>query len=141
MNKTVETTVEVTQNEEGTWLNVHNEDGEQTISLSRSPGQNIHDFFQRHVLEKAQPARQKLGHWSKRSAAYVSGAFALAVVAVSAIAALFYAATHTSETLSNLASSTLSGVGMAIGGCIGSALILRFKTARKYLRSVLKDLQ
>ena len=41
----------------------------------------------------------------------------------------------------SLASSTLSGVGMAIGGCLGSALILRFKAARSYIRSVLKDLQ
>ena len=63
------------------------------------------------------------------------------LVTVSAAGALVYAATHRTETLSNLASSTLTGIGMAIGGCLGSALILRFKAARHYLRSVLKDLQ
>jgi len=139
MNRTIETTVEVTQDDEGTWLNVDNGEGKQTISLDRSPGQNIHDFFRRNVLEK--PASRKLGHWSRRTAAYATGAFALVLVAVSGVAALVYAATHSTETLTNLASSTLSGVGMAIGGCLGSALILRFKAARKYLRSILKDLQ
>jgi hypothetical protein len=56
-------------------------------------------------------------------------------------AAKIYALHHRMETVNNLASSTLSGVGMAIGGCLGSALILRFKAARSYIRSVLKDLQ
>jgi len=138
--KSVEATVEVTDSDEGTFLKV-NDDPQATIWLSHSPGQDIHDFFKRNVLEKAQPMRHKIHTWSSRTIAYVTGAFALVIVAVSAVAALVYAATHSTETLHNLASSTLTGVGMAIGGCIGSALILRFKTARKYLRSVLKDLQ
>ena len=54
---------------------------------------------------------------------------------------IVYAATHRTQTFSNLASSTLTGIGMAIGGCLGNVLILRFKAARHYLRSVLKDLQ
>ena len=121
--------VEITQTEDGTWLSL----GNKRISLSHSPGQNIHEFFVRNLPTKR--------HLVQRASAYVTGAFALLVVTTSAVAALLYAATHHSETLSNLASSTLSGIGIAIGGCLGSALILRFKTARHYLRSVLKDLQ
>ncbi len=86
-------------------------------------------------------AKQKLRHWSKRTFGFVTGAFALALVAVSGVGAIIFAATHHTETLKNLACSTLTGVGMAIGGCIGSALILRFKAARHYLRSILRDLQ
>ncbi len=93
------------------------------------------------LLEKVRPAGQKLGRWSKFTAAYVSGAFALTLVTISAAGAVIYAATHHTETLRNLATSTLTGVGMAIGGCLGSALILRFKAARFYLRSILRDLQ
>lgn len=76
-----------------------------------------------------------------RFAAYATGALALAVVLLATTAAIYYGATHWLETLQNLASSTLSGIGIAIGGCVGSALILRFKAARKFVRSILKDLQ
>lgn len=138
--KTVKTTVEVSDTDLGTVVTL-GDDPDKAICLSHSPGQDIHDFFKRNVLDRAHPAGKKLGHWSKRTAAYISGAFALLLVAVSAVTALIYAATHSTETLSNLATSTLTGVGMAIGGCLGSALILRFKAARQYLRSVLKDLQ
>jgi hypothetical protein len=72
---------------------------------------------------------------------YVSGALALLIVATSVVAALVYAATHHAETIGNLATSTLSGIGISIGGCLGSALILRFKAARRFLASVLKDLK
>ena len=51
-----------------------------------------------------------------------------------------YATLHHSETLQNLATSTLSGVGMAIGGCLGSALILRFKTARRFVKNLVHEI-
>ena len=138
--KTVEATVKLVEDDYGTFLAI-GDDPQARIWLNHSPGQDIHDFFKRNVLEKARPAGQKLGRWSKRTIAYTTGAFALLIVSVSAVAALIYAATHGTETLTNLATSTLTGIGMAIGGCLGSALILRFKAARKFLRSVLKDLQ
>lgn len=77
----------------------------------------------------------------KKLVTYLVGALALAIVLTSTIAALIYAVSNGMATLSNLATSTLSGVGMAIGGLIGSALILRFKTARNYVRSVLNDVK
>ena len=77
----------------------------------------------------------------KRIISYVTGAVALLIVAASTVAAMIYAVTNGLTTLENLATSTLSGIGMAIGGCLGSALILRFQAARKFLRSVLKDLK
>jgi uncharacterized membrane protein YfcA len=72
--------------------------------------------------------------------AYASGSLALLVVVVAVVSAIGYALTHNSETLSNLATSTLSGIGMAVGGCIGSALILRFKAARQFIRGILDDI-
>ncbi len=77
---------------------------------------------------------------AQRILAYLTGAFALLLVAASAVSALTYAVLHRSETLQNLASSTLSGVGMAIGGCLGSALILRFKTARRFVKSLVREI-
>ncbi len=76
-----------------------------------------------------------------RIISYVTGALALLIVATSVVAALVYAIANGMATLSNLASSTLSGIGIAIGGCLGSALILRFKAARRFLHSVLRDVQ
>jgi uncharacterized membrane protein YfcA len=72
--------------------------------------------------------------------AYVSGSLALLVVVIAVVSAVFYALTHNSETIRNLATSTLSGIGMAIGGCIGSALILRFKAARTFIRHLLDEI-
>lgn len=72
--------------------------------------------------------------------AYTTGAFALLLVAASAVSALTYAAVHQSETLQLLATSALQGVGVAIGGCLGSALILRFKAARRFVKGVLHDI-
>jgi uncharacterized membrane protein YfcA len=77
---------------------------------------------------------------TRRMIGYVTGAFALLLVAASAVSALTYAALHRSETLLNLATSTLQGVGMAIGGCLGSALILRFKAARRFVHGVIHDI-
>jgi len=75
----------------------------------------------------------------QRLIAYITGTLALSIVAASGVSALIYAALHRSETLQNLATSTLSGIGMAIGGCLGSALILRFKVARKFVKGVIRE--
>jgi uncharacterized membrane protein YfcA len=75
----------------------------------------------------------------KRIATFVTGALALALVAASAGSALTYAYMHQSETLNNLGNSTLSGVGMAIGGCLGSALVLRFKAARRFVQNFVHE--
>ncbi len=76
----------------------------------------------------------------QRLTTYLTGAFALLLVTASIVAALVYALTNGLATLSNLATSTLSGVGMAIGGCVGSALILRFKAARRFVASTVRDI-
>ena len=64
----------------------------------------------------------------ERLLAYATGAVALVVVAAAAGSAITYAVMHGTETLSHLGNSALQGIGMAIGGCLGSALALRFKT-------------
>jgi len=76
----------------------------------------------------------------QRLIAYVTGALALVIVAAAAGSAVTYAAMHGAETLTLLGNSALSGIGMAIGGCLGSALILRFKAARRFAKGVLKDI-
>lgn len=132
---------EITKDSDGVWL--HDCSGKR-VSLSNSPGQHIHEFVAKNILASDHPVKKAghaVTHVTRRAVAYVTGTAALLIVAVSAVTATLYAITHSSETLHNLASSTLTGVGMAIGGCLGSALILRFKAARYYIRSVLKDLQ
>jgi hypothetical protein len=76
----------------------------------------------------------------QRLIAYGTGVLALIVVAAAAGSAITYAVMHGTETLTHLGNSALQGIGMAIGGCLGSALVLRFKVARKYVRSVLKEI-
>jgi hypothetical protein len=72
--------------------------------------------------------------------AYSTGALALIVVAAATGSAVTYAMTHRTETLTQLGSSALQGVGMAVGGCLGSALVLRFKVARRYVKNVLNEI-
>ena len=77
----------------------------------------------------------------KKLISYVTGAVALLIVAASVAAALVYAVQNGMATLSNLATSTLSGIGIAIGGCLGSALILRFKAARRFVGTTLRSIK
>jgi uncharacterized membrane protein YfcA len=70
---------------------------------------------------------------------YFTGACAFLIVALATLSAVIYAATHNRETLHNLATGTLNGLGMSIGGLIGSALVFRFKAARHFIRKVLKE--
>ncbi len=76
----------------------------------------------------------------QRLIAYGTGALALIVVAAAAGSAVTYAVMHGTETLTHLGNSALQGIGMAIGGCLGSALVLRFKAARKYVKSIVRDI-
>jgi len=76
----------------------------------------------------------------QRLIAYSTGTLALIVVAAAAGSAVTYAVMHGAETLTHLGNSALQGIGMAIGGCLGSALVLRFKVARKYVKSILKEI-
>jgi hypothetical protein len=76
----------------------------------------------------------------ERLLAYATGAVALVVVAAAAGSAITFAVMHGTETLSHLGNSALQGIGMAIGGCLGSALVLRFKVARKYVKGVLSEI-
>ena len=76
----------------------------------------------------------------QRLIAYVTGALALIVVAAAAGSAITYAVMHGTETLTQLGSSALQGIGMAVGGCLGSALVLRFKVARRYVKNVLNEI-
>ena len=70
---------------------------------------------------------------------YSTGALAMLIIAVSVVMALVYAVVHGLATLETLATGTLQGVGCAIGGLIGSALVMRFEAARTFLRNLLKD--
>lgn len=72
---------------------------------------------------------------------YVTGFIAILVVATSVISAVLYASTHGSETVQNLATSTLSGIGISLGGLIGSALVMRFQASRNFLKKMLGDLK
>jgi len=76
----------------------------------------------------------------QRLIAYATGAVALVIVAAAAGSAVTYALTHGTETLMHLGNSALQGIGMAIGGCLGSALVLRFKVARRYVKGVLNEI-
>jgi uncharacterized membrane protein YfcA len=71
----------------------------------------------------------------------VTGALALIVVATSAVTAIIYAVTHGSETLVNLATSTLTGAGMAIGSLLGGALVMRFQSAREYVKKLVEGIK
>lgn len=141
MQGTRKATVTIRRADDGTWLDLRTRDGTETISLSHSPAKQIETFFVENLQQKTQPVRRLVGRWSRRAIAYTTGAFALLLVAASAVMAIIYATTHSTETLNKFASSTISGIGIAIGGCLGSALILRFKSARDFIRSLLKDLQ
>jgi hypothetical protein len=72
---------------------------------------------------------------------YVTGVVALLIVATAAVLAALFAAQHTAETLKNLAVSTLQGIGMSVGGLLGSALVMRFQVARDYVKKLVGEVK
>ena len=68
---------------------------------------------------------------TQRLIAYITGGLALLVVAAATGSAVTYVVMNGVQTLSLLGNAALNGIGMAVGGCLGSALVLRFKSARR----------
>lgn len=75
-----------------------------------------------------------------RIVAYLTGTLALAIVLASTMSAIYFAAINPIETINKLGGATLSGVGVAVGGCVGSALMLRFKLARRYVKNLVGEI-
>ena len=141
--KTAKAQIALSQNDEGLWMSVEDKGRSALIFLGGNHGPIVNATLQgwadRQFQEPKSPEHTRIPKM-QRLLAYVTGTLALLVVATSAVTALTYAVLHRSETLLNLATSTLTGVGMAIGGCLGSALLLRFKVARKFVKGVLNDI-
>lgn len=51
-----------------------------------------------------------------------------------------YVYEHRVEAIVQLGGAMLNGLGVAIGGCIGSAIMLQFKSARMFLARVLHEI-
>ena len=74
----------------------------------------------------------------KRFIAYVTGCIALIAVSAAVLATIHFLATD-SNASTKIASSMLGGVGSAMGVFLGGALVLRFKTARVFLKKLSYD--
>lgn len=138
--KTAKAEVGLTENDEGLWLTVKNAGHKATIVLPTEATARWRDTFwawAKHCF-LLQPEKRETA--VKRLITFVTGALALILVAAATGSAITYAVMHGTETLTNLGNSALQGIGMAIGGCLGSALVLRFKVARHYVRSLLKEI-
>ena len=71
----------------------------------------------------------------KTFVSYVTGCIALTAMVAAVFLTVAYLMTNP-EAGSKLASSMVSGIGTAMGACVGAALILRFKAARRFLRQL-----
>lgn len=138
--KTAKAEISLTQNDEGLWLNVEAGSRKATILLPTDTyGPLVRDTIRAwadHCF-LLQPAKRET---MKRLLAFITGAVALILVVAATGSAITYTVMHGMETLTLLGNSALTGIGMAIGGCLGSALVLRFKAARKYVKGVLKEI-
>jgi len=139
--KTAKAEVDLTQNDEGLWLTVKDASRTATILLpTETHGPLVRDTIRAwadHCF-LLQPSKRETA--MKRLLAFVTGAIALVIVAAAAGSAITYAVMHGAETLTLLGNAALTGIGMAVGGCLGSALVLRFKVARHYVKGFLKEI-
>lgn len=69
---------------------------------------------------------------------YITGCIALIVVSAAILATIHFMATNPKAN-TELASSMLKGIGSVMGAFIGGALILRFKSARRFLRCLFQE--
>jgi hypothetical protein len=135
--QTAKATVDLSRDDDNVWLHIEHNGKKAAIALdNHGPGVNetVRGWAETHL----QPSRRESA--MKRLIAFATGALALVVVAGAAGSAITYAVMHGAQTLSLLGNSALSGIGMAIGGCLGSAVVLRFKTARRYVHHLLHDI-
>ena len=141
MIRTAKAEIDLTQNDEGLWLTVKDASRTATILLpTEIHGRLVQDTIRAWADNCFLLKPEKRETAMKRLLAYVTGAIALVLVAGAAGSAITYAVMHGVETLTLLGNAALTGIGMAIGGCLGSALVLRFKVARHYVRGVLKEI-
>jgi len=141
MIKTAKAEVDLTQNDEGLWLTVEHGSRKATILLPViTCGPLVRDTIRGWADNcfLLKPVKRETA--MKRLLTFVTGALALVLVAASTGSAITYAVLHGTETLTLLGNAALTGIGMAIGGCLGSALVLRFKVARHYVKGVLKEI-
>lgn len=139
--KTVKAAVELTQNDEGLWLNIEHKGKKATILLTTDTrGPIVRETLQGWADNcfLLQPAKRETT--MKRLIAFVTGGVALVLVAAATGSALTYAILHGTEALTALGNAALQGVGIAIGGCLGGALVMRFKVARHYVKNVLHEI-
>lgn len=88
--------------------------------------------------EKRRERKQKV---IAKILAFTTAAIASIIVVAALGSAFYYAGTHICETLGKISLSVLNGIGVAVGGMLGSLLLMRFKTARSFLKNFVKDIQ
>ena len=79
---------------------------------------------------------EHLREFMRRAAGYVTGALAVLMITF-VIGLSIKMVFERPALLTQMASGVINGVGIAIGTLLGGAVVLRFKTARKFIRRVI----
>ena len=135
--QTGKATVDISRDNDNVWLHIEHNGKQAAIPLDNH-GSIVNETVQAWAESHLQPAQRESA--MKRLIAFATGGLALVIVAGAAGSAITYAVMHGAQTLTLLGNSALSGIGMAIGGCLGSALVLRFKGARRYVHHLLHEI-
>jgi len=76
--------------------------------------------------------------FSYKAMAYGTGTLSLGVILFVVITAVHMAWTD-STARNHVAAGVLNGTGMAIGTLVGGAIVMRFKSARKFVRRIFSE--
>lgn len=71
----------------------------------------------------------------KKIISYMTGCIAVVAISAAVVATIHFLATSENAG-SQVGSSMLAGLGTAVGAFLGGAMVLRFKTARSFLRKL-----
>lgn len=73
-----------------------------------------------------------------KGVSYLTGTAALVIIAAVSVMAVLHVV-HDPKVLDQLAVGVLNGTGVAIGTLVGGAVVLRFKTARQFIRKIFRE--
>jgi len=70
---------------------------------------------------------------------WVTATLSTVVIGITAAATAMFVVANPTQVVSNLAPAVMSGVGCTLGAALGGLIVLRFKTVRAFIKTLIHE--